>query len=530
MFNFECNYDEKERVWMGAKQPLVYDFNCSVGKIIFNNLKNFPKNVCQVSDIDGREVTNGELLSWSIRLAQHFKKMGLRHDDVIGIVAKNSTYLSSVAVGCFMNCTPFHTINSGFDPVTIQTLFKNTAPKIIFCDGDVYEKVNTATRSLRPLFYTLTNHIDGVSTIEDLLQPTPNEYLYQPEPLKLGGAQTVAIMCSSGTTGFPKCVCLSNYILQVDYMFVTSHDVIFTNSSLDWMTGIFFTFFSSATSCKRVITNRPYTPEYLVELVKKYKITYIMAAPRHVATLVTCAKATTDNFSSIRTFVVGGGCVSLSTLNRLQNILHNGIINVLYGMTEIGFISLNSGDQNLSSVGKLCHHIEVRIVDEQGKNLQQNEIGEIYVKTGHTWNGYYGNTIETQRMQDSFGWFHTGDMGYFDDESCLFIVDRKKEIVKYQGMQYWPSEIEDVIMKMPEVEDVCVVGVYDEGNGDAAGAVVVRRKGAQLTERQVKEYVAKHLPVTYKQLHAGVVFVERLPENTNGKTSKKEVKALFATN
>ncbi|XP_054090231.1 uncharacterized protein LOC105215233 isoform X1 [Zeugodacus cucurbitae] len=529
------SYDKHARVWSGDKRPLIYDFDCSLGKVIYNTLRNCPKKVCQVSDNDGREVTNGETLTWSIRLAQHFKKMHLRHDDVIGIVAKNSTYLTSVAVSCFMNCTPFHAVNPVYDtiffniPETIENVFSTTEPKVIFCDGEFYEKVYEATRSLKPLFYTLTNHIEGVARIEDLLLPTKTEFFYQPEQLALGGEQTVAILCSSGTTGPPKCVCISNYALQIDNIFVTSEDVVFTNSSIDWFTGLLYTVITCTSSCKRVITNRDYTPEYFVELVKKYNINNVGAAPRHVAQLVACPTATAENLSTIRSFGIGGGSVSLPIIQRLQSIVKNSIITFGYGLTEIGGISFNLGYQFHSSVGKLVPGMHARIVDEQGKNLPPNEVGEIYIKTGRIWNGYYGKPIETQRFQDSLGWFHTGDLGYFDDNNFLYIVDRKKDIIKYQGMQYWPGEIEQVISELPDVADVCVVGVYDENHGDAAGAVIVKRKDAELTDQQVREHVAQRIPAFYKQLHAGVIFVDELPHNTNGKLLRKEAKALFGS-
>nr|XP_036218520.1 4-coumarate--CoA ligase 4 [Bactrocera oleae] len=523
----ECFYDNKERVWCSTNSPLFYDFNCSLGYIIYRNLRNFPSRVCQVSDIDGREVTNRELLTWSTRLALYFKKMGLRHDDVIGIVAKNSTYTSSVAIGCFMNCTPFHSVNSGLDKDTIRQIFQITAPKIIFCDGEIYEKIHEATRSLSPLIYTLTEHIDGVATVEDLLNPIPSENLYKPELLVLGGEQTVAILCSSGTTGVPKCVCMSRHMLSTNYSFITSEDIIFTNSSLDWVSGVFFTLLSAIRSCKRVITNKPYTPEYMIALVKKYKISYILAAPRHVSTLVACPAATTYNMSSVRNFLVGGGCISQSTLQQLRGLLQNGTVIFVYGMTEAGFLSMNLDDKYPTSVGKLLSGIKARIVDEEGKNLPPNAIGEIFVNIGHTWGGYYGNPIETKSLQDSDGWLHTGDLGYFDDYNMLYVVDRKKDIMKYHGVQYCPAEIEQVINELPEVEDVCVVGVYDERHGDAAGAIVVLRQDAQLTTELVKDHVRKRLPLDEKQLHAGIIFIDRLPQNTNGKIRKREARALF---
>uniref|UniRef100_A0A0A1X140 4-coumarate--CoA ligase 1 n=1 Tax=Zeugodacus cucurbitae TaxID=28588 RepID=A0A0A1X140_ZEUCU len=456
--------------------------------------------------------------------------MGLRHDDVIGIVAKNSTYTSSVAIGCFMNCTPFHAVNSVLDQDTIRQVFNITAPKIIFCDGEVYEKLREATSSLKPLFYTLTNHIDGVAKVEDLLDPIPNEELYKPEPLVSGGEQTVAILCSSGTTGVPKCVCIPNYLLKINYTFVNSEDIIFTNSGLDWITGLFFTFLSGSTSCKRVITNKPYTPEYITALVKKYKISCLLAAPRHVSALIACPTATTDNFSSVRTFLVGGGIISRTTLQHLRDLLEIAAVGSIYGMTECGFSSMNSDDRYSNAVGKLFPNIKARIVDEEGNNLPSNEFGEVFINTGHAWSGYYGNANETKRVQDSDGWFHTGDMGYFDENNMLYIVDRKKDIIKYQGMQYWPSEIEQVISELPEVEEVCVVGVYDERHGDAAGAVVVLRQSAKLTKEQVKDHVRRRLPLDHKQLHAGVIFVDRLPQNNNGKSLKKDAQAFFENN
>ncbi|XP_054089032.1 uncharacterized protein LOC105219102 isoform X2 [Zeugodacus cucurbitae] len=429
-----------------------------------------------------------------------------------------------------MNCTPFHAVNSVLDKETMRHIFKPTAPKIIFCDGEVYEKIHEATRSVNPLFYTLTNHIEGVPKVEDLLDPIPNEELYKPESLVLGGEQTVAVLCSSGTTGVPKCVCIPNYLLKINYTFVNSEDVIFTNSSLDWLSGLFFTFLSGSTSCKRVITNKPYTPEYMTALVKKYNISFILAAPRHVSTLIACPTATTDNFSSVRTFLVGGGIISRTTLQHLRDLLEIAAVGSIYGMTECGFSSMNSDDRYSNAVGKLFPNIKARIVDEEGNNLPSNEFGEVFINTGHAWSGYYGNANETKRVQDSDGWFHTGDVGYFDDSNVLYIVDRKKDILKYQGMHYWPAEIEEVINEFPEVEDVCVVGVYDERHGDAAGAVVVLRQGAKLTKEQVQEHVKKRLPLDHKQLHAGVIFVDRLPQNNNGKSLKKDAQALFENN
>ncbi|TDG51514.1 hypothetical protein AWZ03_001974 [Drosophila navojoa] len=520
-------YNEKENTWCGAKRSSIYNYDISVGKVIFNTMKNWPKNVCQINDIDGVTVTNEQGITWAVRIAQYLKNRGLNHKDVIGIAAKNTTYVMPLGVACLMNGTPFHAVNPMLDEATVNYAFAITKPMLIFCDGADYQKIRAATLGWHPELYTLSDPIEGVPNIETLLDPTNTEMSYQPEPLRTGGDQTVAILCSSGTTGLPKAVCISNSILIQDSLLVTSESVIFVASSLDWLTGLLAFVFSTVFGSTRIITNRPFEPSYFVELVQKYKINYAVVPPRHLSALVTCPQATTEALQPLRMLNYGGGLVSLTTLQRAQEICKSAMFNSGYGMTEVGAITVNIGISNTASAGRLLPGIRIRIVDEDGKSLSYNQVGEIYVHTGQAWNGYYGNPVETRRMQDFEGWFHTGDLGYFDEQNFLFIVDRKKEILKYQGLHYWPTEIEGTIAELHQVQDVCVVGIYDERSGDAAGALIVKRAGCEISAKEVIDHVAKRLTGMQKQLHAGVRFVDKLPANVNGKTLRKSAKEVF---
>ncbi|KAH8347945.1 hypothetical protein KR084_002454, partial [Drosophila pseudotakahashii] len=520
-------YNEKDNVWSGAKRNSMYNYDTSVGKIIFNNMKNWPKNVCQICDVDGVTVTFEEGLTWAIRIAQYLKKRGLNQKDVIGIAAKNSTYVMPLGVACLMNGTPFHSVNPVLDDGTLTHVFSITKPTLIFCDGHEYDKVHKATVGWHPEILTLTEHVEGVQGIETLLDPTTTEKFYQPEVLKEGGDQTVAILCSSGTTGLPKAVCISNSILIQDSMLITSQSVIYVGSCLDWITGLWAFVFSTVFGCTRIISNKAFTPEYFVGLVKKYKINYAVLPPRHLSALITCPDAKPEALAPITHLNYGGGSISLATLQRSQELCKTAMFNSGYGMTEVGAITINIGISNVSSAGRPVPGIKIRIVDEDGKSMGYNQVGEIYVHTGQAWNGYYGNPVETRRMQDFEGWFHTGDLGYFDEQNFLYIVDRKKEILKYQGLHYWPTEIESVISELSQVQDVCVVGIYDEREGDAAGALVVRSKGATISGKEIVDHVAKRLPATQKQLRAGVQFTDKLPANVNGKTMRKTARDVF---
>ncbi|XP_022227768.2 4-coumarate--CoA ligase 1 isoform X3 [Drosophila obscura] len=527
MAQIPTTYDEKERIWSGPKRSPTYHYDTSIGKIIFNTMRTWPRNVCQINDIDGVTVTFEQGLTWAIRIAQHFKKRGLNNANVVGIVAKNCTYLMPVGLACLMNGTPFHSVNPDQDEATISHVFAITKPTLIFCDGNVHKQVQAATVGWQPEIYTLTQPVAGVPKIEDLLGPTATEMTYQPEPLKEGGDQTMAILCSSGTTGLPKAVCISNNVLTLENPLINSEVTVLSSSGLDWVTGLVSFIFSTVFGATRIITSKPFTPEYFVQLVKKYNVDFAVLPPRHLSALISYPGATPENLAPLKSVAYVGGSVSLATLQRTQELCKNAMLNTGYGLTETLSITNNTGISHIASVGKPVPGVRMRIVDEDGKNLTYNQVGEILAHKGQAWNGYFGNPEATLQMQDSEGWFHTGDLGYFDEQNFLYIVDRKKEILKYQGLHYWPTEIESVISELPQVQDVCVVGIYDELEGDAAGALVVKAKGAVVTAKDISDHVAKRLPAVQKQLHAGVQFTDKLPANVNGKTLRKASRELF---
>ncbi|KAH8254224.1 hypothetical protein KR032_008993 [Drosophila birchii] len=542
------SYDPRDRVWSGPKRVNMYTDETSIGKVIFNNMRNWPKNVCQINDTDGVTVTFDHAITWAIRIAQIFKKKGFTYPDIIGVAARNSTYVMPLGVACLLNGTPFHAINPVMDEgwylshdqrlfshklfyflplVAMAHVFTITKPRIIFCDGQEYEKVRSATKGWETEIYTVTDPVYGVPHIECLLNPTPTELIYQPEPLKEGGDQTVAILCSSGTTGLPKAVCISNNYLIGDTMIATNEMSIFTPSCLDWLTGLVTFMFNTLSGCTRIISNKLFSPEHFLEMVKKYKINIAVLPPRYLSALVTCPSATPEALASIMNVHFTGGWVSNATLQKVQNLCQGALLTCGYGMTEMGIVTANAGLPHMSSVGRPVPGARMRIVDENGKNLTYNQVGELYVHTNRVWNGYYGNPEETRSLQDFEGWYHTGDLGYFDEQNFLYIVDRKKEMLRYESLSYFPTEIESIISKMPQVQDVCVVGIYNERIGDEAGALVVRIPGSQLSAQDIIDYVAKHLPAKEKQLHAGVQFIEKLPSNANGKTLRKAARDVF---
>jgi len=147
-------------------------------------------------------------------VASYLRNLELQQSDIVGIIARNTTHISAVAYGCFFNGIAFHSLNVHFEQEWIENLLTMTKPKIIFCDGDEYEKVKAATENLNVKIVTMRNHKEGSINIEEVLN-TPIEENFQPARLDQGNNQTLAILCSSGTSGAPKPVTVPNSIFYL---------------------------------------------------------------------------------------------------------------------------------------------------------------------------------------------------------------------------------------------------------------------------------------------------------------------------
>ncbi|XP_037941983.1 4-coumarate--CoA ligase 1-like [Teleopsis dalmanni] len=460
-------YDKLEKIWSGSGSGRIFDSNKSIGEIAFYMMRSkSPTEICQISDSEDTTLTYGTAITYAIRIAQHFRKLELTQDDIVGIVAPNTTLLMPVAVACWLNCTPFQAIYPLHEENVIEHLFNITKPKVIFCDGLRYEKIKN---------------------LEDLLEPTITEHFFRPATLKYGPNQTMGLFCSSGTTGLPKAVCISNHLMTKNLGFTDRASIMFSFSTPDWTTGLLSLAINTLLGGVRIVTTKPYSPEYLMEIVIKYKVSFL-----------------------------GGHC-PISTLERVRSQLTMAVLLNGYGTTECGGIAANIKNYKNNSVGRILPEIEIKIIDQQtGEKLAHNQVGEIYVRTSSKWSGYYGDVKATEAVLELDGWVQTGDLGYIDEENYLYLLDRSKDILKYNGRQYSPHEIEETILELSDVLDACVFGVYDDNFNDLAAAAVMKKPGAKLTKEEIVKYVKEQHEDNSKHLNYGVFLVDEIPKNANG--------------
>lgn len=307
-----------------------------------------------------------------------------------------------------------------------------------------------------------------------------------------GENESAAIVCSSGTTGLSKGVCLSHAALLDGFAHFdafTSNDVLLSFSSLYWVTGWYMMLAGTIQGATRIITTESYNPEMHLRLIEQYKVTFGLNSPTHLTLLSKSDHLEHTDLSSLRFLIVAGGKCSIHVQNKLNSRLSNGKINVGYGLSEAaGVMNCNLGTTD--SVGQVLSFCTIKIIDDDGNRYGIGEDGEICFKTNYKFIGYYGNPKATDESVDDEGFFRTGDIGHFDENGNLCIVDRKKELIKYCSCQISPSQIESYLIESPKIKAACIVGLPDDVAGELPAAFIVRNNGSKISEKEVYDMVA----------------------------------------
>jgi acyl-CoA synthetase (AMP-forming)/AMP-acid ligase II len=265
-------------------------------------------------------------------------------------------------------------------------------------------------------------------------------------------------------------------------------------------------------------------PRAILEAIARERVTYLYAVPTVYASLLAVPDFAAYDTSSLR--LLGGGTAAMTAaqVHAIRDGFRCREMVILYGSTEAGPVSvLRPADvaRKPETVGRPYLDVDVRLVDEDGRDVPRGAVGEIVARSEFTMRGYWRNPEETARTKRD-GWVHTGDLGAFDDEGFLSVVGRRKEVIRSAGESIFPAEIERVLLDHPDVREAGVVGVPDETWGEAVVAAVVLRDGATLDADAVIAHVRAHLAGFKKPKH--VCFLDELPRTA---ASRQVHKALL---
>jgi long-chain acyl-CoA synthetase len=277
-----------------------------------------------------------------------------------------------------------------------------------------------------------------------------------------------------------------------------------------------------------VVVPNPRDLNDLLDTIQKFKPAFLPGVPTLFNALLDHPKVRSGkiNLTSLKLCISGASSLLAETKQRFENITGGHIIEA-YALTESmlgATVSPVLGVYKPGSIGIPLPDVEVRIVDlETGQNnLASGEIGEILLRAPQIMQGYWNQPEETANILRD-GWLYTGDIGYQDEDGYVFIVDRKKDLIKPSGFQVWPRDVEEVIATHPAVAEVCVGGVPDPHTVEAVKAWVVLYPEQHVSEAELRDYCRERL-AAYK-VPKFVEFRESLPKSNVGKILRRELVA-----
>lgn len=478
---------------------------------------------------EGQTLTCAELGDRVQRLATILRDGGVTKGARVGYIGLNHPTFLEILYAC--GC-----LGAVFVPLN----FRLTGPEVRFIANDAGIAVMFADDSLRPLvdsekvnlecsrYLTIESDSDGWEPLAPLMaavQPIVDSEIVEADDVAF-------IMYTSGTTGLPKGAMLThgnifwnsiNICFGEDAMATTT----LTCAPLFHIGGLNVTTLLSLSKGIEVVLLRSFDPGEVLALIETHKVGSMFGAPTMFLMMAQHENFATADLSSIDTLLCGGAPVPVPLIKTYGD---RGVSFCQgYGLTETApFASLLSSSLamvKVGSAGKAPMYTDVRIVDENNNPLAAGGHGEVCIKGPNVMKGYWNRPEATAEAIDELGWFHSGDVGYLDDEGFLFLCDRVKDMVITGAENVYPAEVESILYGHPAIVEVAVIGLPDEKWGEAVTAIVVLEQGASLDLEELRVFAGESL-ARYK-LPSQFHLIDVLPRNPAGKVQKFKLKEQF---
>ena len=353
----------------------------------------------------------------------------------------------------------------------------------------------------------------------------------EPADARLNDSDVYNIMYSSGTTGAPKGIVHTHYVramyctlfasafrMTPESIVLHAGAIVFNGAMLDMMPWMFV-------GC-RYILHESFDAEAVIRTIQQEKVTHIIMVPSQIIALLNHPAFDAEALRSLEMIQNLGAPLHLEYKNRLNEVLPNRFYEV-YGVTE-GFVTIldkTDAMRKASSVGTPSPFFEIRIFDEHGRECAPGEIGEICGRGPIQMSGYYQRPDLTEKTIVD-GWLHTGDAGYLDDDGFLFLVDRMKDMIISGGVNVYPKDIEEVIIRHPAVVEVAVFGVPDPKWGETPVAAVIPGEGHSIVATELLEWTNSRVDAKFQRIN-DVILMDSFPRNVAGKTLKRELREQY---
>jgi fatty-acyl-CoA synthase len=338
------------------------------------------------------------------------------------------------------------------------------------------------------------------------------------------------IQFTSGTTGSPKGVTLSHHnILNNGYftgraMRLTAEDRICIPVPLYHCFGMVMGNLAAATlGAAMVYPGEGFDPLATLKTIEAERCTALYGVPTMFIAELDHPDFDRFDLNSLRTGIMAGAPCPIAVMHRVIEHMHMREVTIAYGMTETSPVSFQSSiedsiERRVTSIGRVHPHVEVKIVDQEGRIVPRGTRGELCTRGYSVMSGYWGEAEKTREAKDSAGWMHTGDLATIDADGFGNIVGRIKDMVIRGGENLYPREIEEFLYKHPKIQEVQVFGVADEHFGEELCAWVKVRAGETMQPEELRAFCQGE--IAHNKIPRYVEFVDEFPMTVTGKAQK----------
>jgi acyl-CoA synthetase (AMP-forming)/AMP-acid ligase II len=513
----------------------------NVKYLISRAVKEYPNNTAII--YKGMRRSFGDLNARANRLANALMGLNIHKGDRVGMLLRNCCEFIEI---------DFALSQTGIVRVPLNARLTGSEHEYILNDSGSNtlifgEEFSEAVQAIKPNLKTVKEFIRvsegyterGVPDALDYENLIENSTQEEPEN-EIDEEDLHTLFYTSGTTGKPKGAMLTQKSwanvainLILDYGPITEDDVILNLQPLSHGAGFFVLPFFIRGGTNILVPE--FKPSLIFETIERERVTVLKLVPTMLYQLMESPDKARYDLGSLHSIIYGGSPVAVPRLIEAIQFFGKKLVQ-LYGQAEAPMCisTLSKRDhilegsekivKRLSSAGKPCVNVEVKVIDESRRELPPGEVGEVIVRGYHIMKGYW-NLPEATAEALGDGWVYTGDLGYFDSNGYIFLVDRKRDVIISGAFNIYPKEIEDVIVTHPKVKEVAVVGVPDEKWGEAVKAVVVPKEGKRVTEEEIIDYCRSRMASFKKPKTVDVV--GDLPRNPYGKILKTALREPY---
>ncbi|MGQ9573067.1 MAG: AMP-binding protein [Chloroflexota bacterium] len=470
---------------------------------------------------DGTTRTYRDLWSYAHKVARFLQDHGIEKGDKVGIFSPNHVDYAAVFYGILLAGATVTTLNPLYREREIEHQLDDAEAVALFVFSPMGAPVEAARRNLPRL-----RHVWPIDGLPELLGGVPEQH----QPVDINAREDVAVLpYSSGTTGLPKGVMLThhNIFSNVKQGLATRQ---LTSDAVSLCVLPFFHIYGMtvllstgmALGITGVVMMR-FDVEQMLHLVDKHRMTNLYLVPPAVLAMANVSNPSRFDTSSLQIVHSGAAPLPLEIAERVRSI-YKCVVTQGYGLTETSpTINTNPIERiKLESCGPPVADTFEKIVSlDSGEELPIGEVGEIVVRGPQVMKGYWKRPQETSECLGEDGWFRTGDIGWLDEDGYVYILDRKKEMIKYKGYQVAPAELEAVLYEHPAVRDAAVIPKPHLEGGEIPKACVVLKEGFETSPEELMAFVAERV-APYKKIRE-VEYLAEIPKTASGKILRREL-------